>query len=191
MRPYISTLLLITSLLGFGFPACAQTTSGPALLDVKEILLQYPRVANGRASDACGLSREGVSNALDAAFKLDNMPFIAANKAKPSSAAQIDIVPEIVTLSLQGKTCFSWIALTAQTKNIVKIPPIETPRSVLVVYWRSGLLVTGDINQYEKVVADEFQKLAHAFAKQYQTDQPPSLTPPADATGPGNLPEMK
>ena len=172
-RAGILSLAILTS---FALPVWAQTNAGPALLNVKEITIQYARVGNMHDTDACGLSREELLAVISQTLKTDNVPAVTVSKAKPptSSIARIDLIPEVISLN-QSNDCTTWVALTAQSQNVVKIPPIVEPRGVTITYWRSGLLISGKQSSHPQKINETAQRLAHDFAKQYLLDQPPTL----------------
>ena len=104
--------------------------AGPSLLNVKEIVIQNPRIGNPRAADMCSLSQQDFLNSIDRTMKTDNVPAVLINKAKPglASIARIDVIPEIVAIdnAVQNKTdenCTTWVSLVAQTQNVLVVPP--------------------------------------------------------------------
>jgi hypothetical protein len=173
MRGAIALTLLGMALTG---PAWAQGSTA-AMAEVKEVLLQYANIANTEAAGQCSLSRESLNDDLQRNLKLGSVPIILVNEAKPAmlGVARIELLPEIVTIYFEGLGCTSWISLAAQSKHSLKIPPVETPRSITVSYWRSGLMVSTNISSHSRLVAEAFQKLAKKFADQYRLDQPPPL----------------
>lgn len=161
--------------------------AGPSLLNVKEIVIQNPRIGNPRAADMCSLSQQDFLNSIDRTMKTDNVPAVLINKAKPglASIARIDVIPEIVAIdnAVQNKTdenCTTWVSLVAQTQNVLVVPPVETPRSVVVTYWRSGLIVQSPQTSHNRLVNETLQKLTRDFDKQYQVAQPPDLQMPVN-----------
>jgi len=151
--------------------------SAPGMFDVKEVVIQYARFANPKASDVCGLTREGVNTLLIKTLADGLVPAISVADAKPPmmGVARIEIVPEISTISNQGLDCTSWVSLTAQSQNNVRIPPIDAMRNVTVVYWRKGTLTMTDQSLHSGTVADLLQKMATDFAQRYLLDQPPKI----------------
>ncbi|MDD3288569.1 MAG: hypothetical protein PHX43_06145 [Alphaproteobacteria bacterium] len=176
MRQPLYCIVLAIAALGLASSAHAQT-SGNAMLEVKEIVLQHARIGDLKAADYCGFYRGEAMDTLSKLFKQEGMPVTPIAEIKPPviGQARIDLFPEVVTLDDQSGNCISWIALTAQSQNTLRIPPVETPRSVIITYWRSGLQVSSSQSVHGRVLINTLQKLARQFAEQYKLDQPPTL----------------
>ncbi|HEU0118801.1 MAG TPA: hypothetical protein VFR09_09235 [Alphaproteobacteria bacterium] len=151
--------------------------SAPAMFDVKEVVVQFARFENPKSADACGLVREELNTILMKALTDNSVPAIAVSDAKPPmmGVARIELVPEIASISNSTLDCTSYISLTAQSQNNVAVPPVDTPRSVTVVYWRKGVMAASDQSLHSKTVGDVLKKMVLDFSQRYRTDQPPVL----------------
>jgi hypothetical protein len=176
------------------------TATAPAMSGVQEVLLQYAKIGNNAKAGACTVTPGEITSALYASLKSYNVPAVSVIDAKPAmiGVARIELIPEIVSLNSQGVDCTSWVSLVAQTQNTLRIQPIETPRSVIVTYWRGGMLVNSNQTTHPHAIKEAFEKLSSQFSQQYKLDQPPELpnldAPPADAKpdmAPANKPGGK
>jgi len=158
-------------------PSSANAQAAPSMFGVQEIVVQYAHFTNPKDADACGLVREDLAAVLNKSLQIDSIPATAASEAKPQmlGVARIELVPEIAPVNSQSLDCTSWISLTAQSQGGLHIPPIETPRSVTVVYWHQGLMVSSGQSTHAHAVEEALERMAHAFAKQYRIDQPPEI----------------
>lgn len=182
--------LLALFALGFSpAPVLAAATNGtagmegaaPALSGVGEMVLQTARVGGSSSTattNACAVGRGEIETLLFKILKNYGLPVVQAMKAMPQrlDVARVNIVPEIVTASSSdGGECTAWISISVQTDSTVTVPPIPTPRNVLVTYWRGGLLVNGSATANARAVSDALDKLARQLTQQYKLDQPPKL----------------
>jgi hypothetical protein len=154
--------------------------AAPSMYNIKEIIVQYAHFSDPKSADACGLVREDIAALLDKALHGDSVPAIPVASANPPmiGSARIELVPEIASMGDQGLDCTSWVSLTAQSQSNVRIAPVDTPRSVTVVYWHQGTMVASGQPVHEHAVGEVLEKMAHKFAQQYRIDQPPELPKP-------------
>ncbi len=170
--------VLLACLMFCLYPATpSYASSAPALLGVQEVLLQYARFGSDKAEEACGVTRGEVEKYLQKSLAILGVPVVAMIDAKPPmlGVSRIDLLPEIVSYGGHGAECTSWVALTAQTQNTIRIPPVETPRSVTVTYWKAGMLVNSNTANHSTIILDAFGRLGDKFSRQYKLDQPPPL----------------
>lgn len=174
LNPLLMSLLFVSAV----EPLYAQS-AGPAMLDVKEVLIQSPRFGDTKAADQCGLTREELTGLLEKTLKDNDVPAFSVAEAKPPmlDRARIELMPEIATLNSGGLDCTSWVSLTAQGRASVVIPPVAVARTVTVTYWHDGILLDSDQTTHQRLVGEALEKLARAFAQQYRLDQPPDLPP--------------
>ena len=173
-------LLLSASLLTLVSPVAALAqASAPALYDVKELQVQHGRIGNPKASANCGTSSGEVSMMVLKALQADKLPaFSVLNAPKQNpNVARIDIYPDVVTLQPREKECISWVSISAQSREILQINPIATPRNLMSTYWQGGMMVGSNVTAHANTINDAFAKLGAQFSRQYRLDQPPELTP--------------
>lgn len=175
-RRLVLGALLLTGCLTSG-GALAYEGAAPALSNVQEMIVQAVRTGGTAAAKSCGISQEKLLSVLVKELKNYNLPVFSLIEAKPSrmGIARIELMPEVITSNTQGVECTSWVSLTAQSQNTVRIPPVETPRNIVVTYWRGGVLVSSAESSHGQVVADNFDKLSKQLALQYNRDQPPPM----------------
>lgn len=173
-------LLCLSTLLTSPFPVLAQQGSAPALYNVKELLIQHGRLANQQASANCGTSSGEIAAMVLKAFKTDGLPAIPVLGAPPadSNTARVEVFPDVATLQPREKECISWVSLTVQSKDLLLIRPIETPRNLITTYWTGGLMVSSSTTAHPVSINDAVTKLTAAFSRQYRLDQPASLASP-------------
>jgi len=160
--------------------------AAPALYGVKEIQVQQSRLANPQASANCGTSSGELSAMLLKAFKADGLPAFSILGATPvkQGTARIDIFPDVATLQPRDKECVSWVSFTAQSKDVLRVYPVETPRNLITTYWSGGLMIGTSAAAHPAALNEAVTKLEAAFSRQYRLDQPPALTPPDAANVP-------
>lgn len=152
--------------------------SAPSLYMVGELMVHSARLGNPAMTASCGLSSGEVSHIVLKSLKNDNLPAISIINAPPpkNNVARIDILPTMMSIKTDDKTCTSWISLSAQTRDLVVLPPLEVPRNVVVTYWDGGLLVHSRIEGHAQATINAVDKLAEQFSRQYRMDQPPDLS---------------
>lgn len=157
-------------------PACLSAGSAPALLGVQEIIVRAERIGDEDAAGSC-LSQIGDgADLVLKKLKEDNLPaFSVMDAPSNTSAARIDLQPEILTLQRQGLDCISWVSLTAQSRETLQVLPVRPTRNVMVTYWRGGLIVSSTRIAHPRAVGEALAKLAQGFSRQYRADQPPPL----------------
>ncbi len=167
----ISLLLVLT-------PSFAQAQgAAPAMFGVEEVVVQVPHFGNDRSADQCGLDTGPLSDVIEKALQDKTVPAVSVTEAKPSviGVARVNLVSDIFSFNSQGLDCTSWISLTAESRNSVRIPPVDTSRNVTITYWREGIMLASNQTTHERVVEEAFRKLAANFARQFKLDQPPPL----------------
>jgi len=182
----VSLACLFAVVLGLFLSATAQAEekvvaikAAPALYGVKEFQVQYGRVGNQAASANCGTSSGELATMVLKSLKSDGLPAFPVLGAQPVSpgVARIDIFPDIVTLQPRDKECVSWVSITAQSKDVLRVYPVETPRNLLTTYWTGGLMISSSQSGHPTSLNDAIAKLTAALSRQYRLDQPPTLTP--------------
>lgn len=158
-------------------PVLASEGSAPALSNIQELVVQNIRFGNNTGKSICGVRDDVLLARVVQDLKSYNLPAFSVMEAKPIKigVARVEIVPEILSTNSQGIECTSWVSLTAQSNNTLRIPPIETPRNIIVTYWRANILVSSSENAHPQVLNDAFDKLTRKFAQQFRMDQPPPL----------------
>jgi hypothetical protein len=167
--------LVLVCLLSLLVPRIAHAQgAAPELFGVREVIVEYVKFSDAQAANTCGLTREEISADLAKAFEGTNVPAIAAVDAKPPSMgiARIELIPEISSHTDENLNCMSWISLSAESRSNTIISPINTLRSITVVYWRQHTTASSNQSYHPKLVDDVVTKMAQQFATQYRLDQP-------------------
>ncbi|HAX92136.1 MAG TPA: hypothetical protein DCY07_08040 [Rhodospirillaceae bacterium] len=160
--------------------ALAQTPVAPSLYGVGEIQVQHTRLANPAVTATCGLSSGEISHIALKSLKNDELPAFSVINAPASKedVARIDLLPTVASMQTNETSCTSWIAFSAQGRNLVVLPPVSTARSVVVTYWEGGLLVHSTVEKHPQALVNAIDKLVVQFARQYRLDQPPEISAP-------------
>ncbi len=166
----LSLFILFCPLPSFG-------ASAPSMTGVQEVLLQYVRFASDRTEESCGLTRGEMEKNILKALTVVGIPVVPVIDAKPPmlGVARIELLPEVVSLGGNATECTSWVSLTAQTQNTLTIAPVAIPRSVTIIYFKSGLLLNSSVTSHAQIVGEAFGKLADQFGRRFKLDQPPPL----------------
>jgi hypothetical protein len=156
-------------------PVHAQNAAAPPLFDVEEVIVQPIHFGNDKVSQVCGLSPQELGDALLKTLVDNGVPAFSPSEARPPSPsrARIDLVPGIFSYTSVGLDCISWLSLSAESHNSIHVPPVDLARSVSVVYWREGSLLSSDQSSHEDLLKETLQKQALHLAAQYKQDQPP------------------
>jgi len=155
-------------------PAAAQV-SAPALYDVREIQVENARLSNADLTAECGATSGEVSAIALKTLLSDSLPAFTIVDAPPPrpNVMRIDLLPIVSTIRTDEKTCTSWVSLQARSENRVVLPPVKTPRNIVVVYWEGGTLVHSLATAHPQAIINAADKLSEQFARQYRLDQPP------------------
>ncbi len=146
----------------------------PELYGIGEIIVNYARFDDPKASAGCGLTREDVAAVLASSFEGTGVPAVGVLDAKPPVAgvARIQFLPEIVTQAGENLDCVSWISLSAESRAAVVIPPVDAPRSITAVYWRRHAKVFSSQTLHAQKVKEVLKNMAADFVQRYRIDQP-------------------
>lgn len=160
--------------------------SAPALYGIQEIQVQNARLSNKDTTSQCGLSSGEIADAAVKTFRRDSFSVFSPINAPPlkEGTARIDLLPTVMSLQTDDKTCTSWVSLSAQSRNLVVLPPIETPRYVTITYWEGGMMAYSTTGTHAQAIVNAIDKISGQFSRQYKMDQPPSLTPPPEIKKP-------
>ncbi len=151
--------------------------SAPELYNVGEVIINYVKFEDTKASDYCRLEREQIAAVFKKGFLESGVPATAVVDARPPmvGVARIQLLTEISTHVDENMNCVSWISLSAENRATVVIPPVNAPRNVTVVYWRHHMKAVSGQSLHPKKVEDALLKVIDQFSRQYRLDQPPSL----------------
>ncbi|NCC03531.1 MAG: hypothetical protein EOM37_05720 [Proteobacteria bacterium] len=155
----------------------------PSLYGVDNFLIHQARLANDVASANCGVSSRTASETTLASLKTATLSVVSASEINKldKDSSTVTILPEVVTMQPNEKSCLSWVSLSVQTRNVVNLPPRKDPRDIKLVYWEGGLLVSTSPHAHQRGVNEALFKLSSLLSTQYFRDQPPKLqkhTPP-------------
>lgn len=168
--------VLVFAFLAFT-PCMAQAAGAAAsLFGVKGVVVQSVVFSNKKIADACNLNSDSLMQVVKKSLQTNGVPAVTAAEVNLDTItpAHIDLLPEVTSMDNQGFDCTSWISLSAQTNSNVIVPPIDTLRNVVVLYWHDGSLVETSQVLHERTLEDSLQKMTMRLADKFKADQPPT-----------------
>jgi hypothetical protein len=158
----------------------AQESAAQSLYGVKEILVRPVKFDDDKLAKSCRLTGSELDELIMQELKDNGVPAVAEADARPTTmdVARILLVPQIVPFNSQGLDCVTWTALSAESRNHLRVLPIEIPRVVNVVYWRRGELVTSAVSVHGDHVATSLHAMIREFGQRYKQAQPPTVGKP-------------
>lgn len=162
--------------------AHAQESIGSAqsLFGIGEILVRPVHFDDPAEAKSCRLIGEDLDETIMRELKDKGLPVYPEANSPPStiSVARIILVPQIVPHNSQGQDCVTWVALSAESRNHLRVLPVEIPRIVNVVYWRQGEVVASAISVHGEHVTSVLQNMIHHFGDKFKQAQPPKVGMP-------------
>jgi hypothetical protein len=175
----IGGLILLTAMT-ISATARAQETAAQSLYDVKEIVVRPVRFDDPETAKSCRLAGEDLDAAILKELQDNGLPAIAESNARPTviDSARIMLVPQIIPYNSQGMDCVTWVSLSAETRNHLRVLPVEIPRVVNVVYWRRGEMVASAVSVHDDHVNAALHAMIREFGQRYKQAQPPTVGRP-------------
>jgi len=158
----------------------AQESAAQGLYGVKEILVRPVRFDDAATAKSCRLDPGELDALIMKELQDNNLPAIPEAEARPSlmDVARINLIPQIVPYNSQGLDCVTWVSMYAESRNHLRVLPIEIPRVVVVLYWRQGQLVSSAVSVHADHVDNALHTMIHEFGVRYVTAQPPTVGRP-------------
>ena len=169
--------LIVLAIAVFAFSAEAQESAAMSLYGVKEILVRPVHFDDPATAATCRLKSDELDELIMKELHDGDLPVFAEADARPSTAdvARIILVPQIVPFNSQGFDCVTWVSLSAESRNHLRVLPIEIPRVINVIYWRHGELVASAVSVHFDHVTASLHNMIHDFAQRYALAQPPTV----------------
>jgi hypothetical protein len=160
--------------------ARAQESAAQALYGVQEILVRPVHFDDPAAAKSCRLVGSDVDELIMKELKDNGLPVVAEKDARPSltDVPRILLVPQIVPFNSQGMDCVTWTALSAESRNHLRVLPIQIPRVVNVIYWRYGEMVASAVSVHGEHVSASLHNMIRQFGQRYTQAQPPTVGRP-------------
>lgn len=174
-------ILSAALLLGFAATAMAQDADASSskldrlvapLSGATQFILAEPALIDTRNATDCKLDQKAIKQKLQAALLAEKLSLMPDNAVARPDLVRLTLKPEIATLKDGVVNCVSWVALSAQTQNALKLAPNADRKSVEIVYWTRGALIMTPIIDHATGVDDVFSKLARVLARQWRIDNP-------------------
>ncbi|MDD4617211.1 MAG: hypothetical protein PHW76_08915 [Alphaproteobacteria bacterium] len=145
----------------------------PSMYGVTDVSIENVKFNDPKASDKCGLTKDGIATVLKSAFVDKQVPVVVASTTRMQvmGTARIKLIPEISTHLDEIMGCLSWVTLSAQSRENLQIPPIAPPREVTVLYWNHAARVFSGISAHPAKVAEVLNNAAGQFSQQFVADQ--------------------
>ncbi len=159
--------------------AHAQESAAQSLYGVKEILVRPVRFDDPDMAKSCRLQGADMDALLLQELKDNGLPAMAEKDAKPSTGdvARIFLVPQIVPYNSQGLDCITWVSLSAESRNHLRVLPVQIPRIINVVYWHHGQVVASAVSVHGEHVSSAIHSMIREFGQHYTAAQPPTIGP--------------
>jgi hypothetical protein len=160
--------------------AHGQEAAAQSLYSVKEVLVRPVHFDDPEVARSCRLTGDDLDALIMKELLEAGLPAISEANARPATTdmARILLVPQIVPFNSQGLDCVTWVALSAETRNHLRVLPIEIPRVVNVIYWRHGEIVASAISVHGDHVELSLHNMIRDFGARYKAAQPPSVGRP-------------
>lgn len=169
--------MVLCALLFSTVSANAQESAAQSLYGVKEILVRPVHFDDAALAKSCRLDGAALDATIMSELKSNALPVVAEAEARPSTVdtARIILVPQIVPFNSQGLDCVTWVALSAESRNHLRVLPVEVPRIINIVYWREGTLITSATSIHDDHVNAALHNMIHRFGQSYTLAQPPTV----------------
>jgi hypothetical protein len=176
----LACCLFLLSFIAIPSFAHAQESAAQALYGVKEILVRPVKFDDPALAKTCRLEGGWLDELIMKELQDNGLPAVAENNASPSTmnVARIILVPQIVPFNSQGLDCITWVALSAESRNHLRVLPVEIPRVINVIYWRRGELVTSAVSVHGDHVTTSLRNMIREFGQRYKLAQPPTVGKP-------------
>lgn len=175
MRTFLAAFVVAAGIAAMvrGHGAAAQTPDGRLLEGVNQAVVMPPEAGSNPANRDCGITAGLVENAVVSGVLRSGLRTERFEDAAPFTVNTpgVYLVPTVATLREGPYMCISWVGLRAQSAQPVTLPSTGLFKTVQVLHWDRGYLISHNMNQHPTAVADAFARLAAEFGEQWRRDQ--------------------
>lgn len=154
-------------------PAAAQNHEDWLLQGITRAIVMPPEIGSNPANAECGLTEALIDDAVIGPVVASGLRTERLAVATPFTVDTpgVYLVPTVATLRDGPYMCVSWIALRAQSAQPLTLPSTGQLKTVQVLHWDRGLLLSDSQSDHAKAVAEAFGRLAAAFGQEWRAEQ--------------------
>jgi hypothetical protein len=176
MRRLTRTVLALLALLQIALPAGARETNVMEGINLAVIMPVDLSASPGNAE--CGLTEGLIIDAIREPVLAEGLLTEHFVQAKPFMIDTPGVYLILTIATLRGaasgsgsSVCTSWIGLRAQSAHTLVLPPTGKRKTVQLLYWDRGVLISGPLGNHVGAATAALRQLATAFGEQWRSDQ--------------------
>jgi hypothetical protein len=169
--------LLASSCLLSGVQAQAQVQAPgreTAVLEGVNMAVVMPvDLAANAANAECGLTETLIAEAIQLTVQSAGLRTELLAQAQPFTTITpgVYLIPTIATLRDSASLCVTWLGLKAQSAHTLTLPSTQQRKTVQILYWDRGMLLSTPRGGHAGAVAAGLRQLATDFGEQWRRDQ--------------------
>ena len=153
--------------------ANAQPIGDRPLEGIGQAVVMPPEVGGNPANEECGVTSTLVIDAVVGPTVQSGLRTERFEIAQPFTVSTpgVYLIPTVATLREGRYMCVSWVSLRAQSAQPITVPSTGLNKTVQVLHWDRGYLLSTNVSQHAQAVSNAFQRLAGEFGQQWRDDQ--------------------
>jgi hypothetical protein len=130
-------------------------------------------LAANAANAECGLTETLVAEAIQLTVQSAGLRTELLAQAQPFTTITpgVYLIPTIATLRDSASLCVTWLSLKAQSAHTLTLPSTQQRKTVQILYWDRGMLLSTPRGGHAGAVAAGLRQLASDFGEQWRRDQ--------------------
>jgi hypothetical protein len=130
-------------------------------------------LAANPANAECGLTEPLVAEAIQLTVQAAGLRTELLAQAQPFTTITpgVYLIPTIATLRDSSSLCVTWLSLKAQSAHTLTLPSTQQRKTVQILYWDRGMLLSTPRGGHAGAVAAGLRQLASDFGEQWRRDQ--------------------
>jgi hypothetical protein len=130
-------------------------------------------LAANAANAECGLTETLVAEAIQLTVQSAGLRTELLAQAQPFTTITpgVYLIPTIATLRDSASLCVTWLSLKAQSAHTLTLPSTQQRKTVQILYWDRGMLLSTPRGSHAGAVAAGLRQLASDFGVQWRRDQ--------------------
>ncbi len=176
-RPARCLVACVLALSASCLPAMAQVPGQgreSAVLEGVNMAVVMPvDLASSAANAECGLTEQLVAESIQLTVQSAGLRTELLSQAQPFTTVTpgVYLIPTIATLRDSSSLCVTWLSLKAQSAHTLTLPSTQQRKTVQVLYWDRGMLLSTPRGSHAGAVAAGLRQLAADFGEQWRRDQ--------------------
>lgn len=175
MRTFLAAfaVMALASAMLHGREAAAQNPDDRLLEGVNQAVVMPPEIGSNPANRDCGVTTGLVEDAIVSGVLRSGLRTERFEVATPFTVNTpgVYLVPTVATLREGPYMCISWVGLRAQSAQPVTLPSTGLFKTVQVIHWDRGYLLSDNASRHPATITDAFARLAAEFGEQWRRDQ--------------------